>query len=91
MLTIELSKRADKALGQMPVKQAKQVAGRIKQLTSDPDALPTVELKGYAPWRRAKSGEYRIIYQLAGDVLRVALVGKRNDDEIYRLVERFLC
>lgn len=90
MLTIKLSKRADKALGKIPAKQAKQIALRIKQLADDPEALPTVELKGYAPWRRAKSGEYRIIYKIDGDILRVALVGKRNDDEIYRLIERFL-
>ena len=90
MLTIKLSKRADKALGKIPVKQAKQIAVRIKQLADDPEVLPTVELKGYAPWRRAKSGEYRIIYKIDGDILRVALVGKRNDDEIYRLIERFL-
>ena len=90
MLTIKLSKRANKALGKIPTKQAKQIAVRIKQLADDPEALPTVELKGYAPWRRAKSGEYRIIYKIDGDILRVALVGKRNDDEIYRLIERFL-
>lgn len=90
MLTIKLSKRADKALGKIPAKQAKQIAARIKQLADDPEALPTVELKGYAPWRRAKSGEYRIIYKIDGDIMRVALVGKRNDDEIYRLIERFL-
>ena len=90
MLTIKLSKRADKALGKIPAKQAKQIAARIKQLADDPEALPTVELKGYAPWRRAKSGEYRIIFKIDGDILRVALVGKRNDDEIYRLIERFL-
>ena len=90
MLTIKLSKRADKALGKIPAKQAKQIAARIKQLADDPETLPTVELKGYAPWRRAKSGEYRIIYKIDGDILRVALVGKRNDDEIYRLIERFL-
>lgn len=90
MLTIKLSKRADKSLGKIPVKQAGQIAARIKQLATDPSALPTVELKGYAPWRRAKSGEYRIIYKIDEDILRVALVGKRNDDEIYRLIERFL-
>ena len=90
MLTIKLSKRADKALGKIPAKQAKQIAVRIKQLADDPEALPTVELKGYAPWRRAKSGEYRIIYKIDGNILRVALVGKRNDNEIYRLIERFL-
>nr|WP_299073296.1 type II toxin-antitoxin system RelE/ParE family toxin [uncultured Paraglaciecola sp.] len=90
MLTIKLSKRADKALGKIPAKQAKQIAARIKKLADDPETLPTVELKGYAPWRRAKSGEYRIIYKIDVDILRVALVGKRNDDEIYRLIERFL-
>ena len=90
MLTIKLSKRADKALTKIQTKQAKQIAVRISKLAADPEALPTVELKGYAPWRRAKSGEYRIIYRIDGDVLRVALVGKRNDDEIYRLIERFL-
>ena len=90
MLTIKLSKRADKALSKISTKQAKQIATRIKQLALDPEALPTVELKGYTPWRRAKSGEYRIIYKIDEDILRVALVGKRNDDEIYRLIERFL-
>ena len=91
MRTIKLSKRADKALGTIPAKQAKQIASCIKQLAEEPQALPTVELKGYAPWRRAKSGAYRIIYTIDADhILRIALVGKRNDDEIYRLIERFL-
>ena len=61
MLTIRLSKRADKTLGKIPAKKARQIAARIKHLAENPDILPTVELKGYAPWRRAKSGEYRII------------------------------
>ena len=90
MLTIKLSKRTDKMLGKTPAKQAKQIAARIRQLANDPSALPTMGLKGYAPWRRAKSGEYRIIYQIEGDILYIGLIGKRNDDEIYRLVERFL-
>lgn len=90
MLTIKLSKRADKALAKIPAKQAKQIAERISQLANNPSTLPTVELKGYAPWRRAKSGEYRVIYKIDGDILSIAVIGKRNDDEIYRLVERFL-
>lgn len=90
MLTIKLSKRADKTLAKIPAKQAKQIAERINQLANDPSSLPTVELKGYTPWRRAKSGEYRVIYKIDGDILSIALIGKRNDDEIYRLVERFL-
>ena len=90
MLTISLSKRADKSLGKIPLKQAKQIAERITQLANDPTALPSVALKGYAPWRRVKVGAYRIIYTVDGDILRIAIIGKRNDNEIYRLVERFL-
>ena len=90
MLKINLSKRADKMLGKIPAKQQKQIAARIKQLAIDPATLPTVELKGYAPWRRAKAGEYRIVYLIDGDELKVSLIGKRNDNEVYRLIERFL-
>ena len=36
-------------------------------------------------------GIHTIIYTIDADhILRIALVGKRNDDEIYRLIERFL-
>lgn len=90
MLKIRLSKRADKVLAGLPAKHARQIAQRISHLAENPDALPSVELKGYAPWRRAKSGEYRIIFQVANGELLIGLIGKRNDDEVYRLIERFL-
>ena len=33
---------------------------------------------------RADAGEYRIVYDLAERSLRVMLIGKRNDAEVYR-------
>jgi mRNA interferase RelE/StbE len=33
-------------------------------------------------------GEYRIIYRLDDDVLRIALIGKRNDDQVYEIFKR---
>ncbi len=34
---------------------------------------------------RVDSGEYRIIYQLnTANVLEILIIGKRNDDEVYR-------
>ena len=41
------------------------------------------ELRGY-PFLRNDSGEYRIIYDVQGDTLRLILVGKRSDAEVYR-------
>jgi mRNA-degrading endonuclease RelE of RelBE toxin-antitoxin system len=44
--------------------------------------LPSEALKGYAPLRRLKSGEFRIVFEIEPSVLRRVLIGKRNDDEI---------
>ena len=48
----------------------------------------TVSGRGHADFRRADIGEYRIIYRLEAGVVKVALVGKRNDDEVYRRFKR---
>jgi len=53
----------------------------------DPEPPDSSQLIGY-PYRRADIGEYRIIYRVEEDCLKVALVGKRNDDEIYRQLSR---
>jgi mRNA interferase RelE/StbE len=66
----------------------RQIAEKLKQLAVDPSALPSEALRGYAPMRRSKSGEFRIIFALEGDVVQVRLIGKRNDDEIYKSLER---
>lgn len=44
-------------------------------------------LAGY-PFLRADIGEYRIIYRVEGNCLKVALVDKRNDDEVYKKFRR---
>jgi len=90
MLKINFSKQAEKFLLAVPAKHGRQIAGKISILISDPDALQSIELRGYAPWRRVKSGEYRIIYRIDGNDLNIDIIGKRNDDEVYRLIKRFL-
>lgn len=90
MLKINLSKDAERFLRKLPAKHGKQIAERLHLLMTDADALPSVELKGYAPYRRATSGEYRIIYYVQEDTLFIPLIGKRNDDEVYQLLKRFL-
>ena len=45
-------------------------------------------MKGSRQHRRADVGEYRIVYQVADGILLVDLVGKRNDDEVYRRFRR---
>ncbi|HRK25412.1 MAG TPA: hypothetical protein PLQ11_10705 [Beijerinckiaceae bacterium] len=38
--------------------------------------------------RRLKIGEFRAIYVIDGDIIQVRLIGKRNDDDVYRALER---
>ena len=62
---------------------------KILALCSDPKPSDSQRLKGSAEgYSRADFGEYRIIYRVEGDVLEVHLIGKRNDDEVYRQFAR---
>lgn len=88
MLKIDLSKRAQKFLQQLPPKQVRQLTTKILELRTHPEPIDSSKLKGYEHYRRADFGEYRIVYFVRDEVLMIVLVGKRNDDEIYRQLKR---
>ncbi len=54
---------------------------------ANPEPHDSKELKGY-PYRRADIGEYRIVFRVEGDVLKIAVVGKRNDSDVYKKLTR---
>lgn len=83
MLRLLISKEALKFLDPLPPKQFRQITRKLFALLEDPRPHDTKELKGY-PFLRNDVGEYRIIYDVVNDTLRLILVGKRNDDEVYR-------
>ena len=88
MLKVNFSKDALQTLQSFPAKHAKQIAGKIQQLALDPTSLPTKQLQGSAGFFRAKSGEYRIVFSVDNDELKIWLIGKRNDDEVYKRFSR---
>ena len=88
MLVIDLSKTSEKFLQKLLPKHRLQVAARIFMLAENPHASDTSQLRGYEKYRRADTGEYRIIYRLSTAILSVVLIGKGNDDEIYRKLGR---
>ncbi|OOR87387.1 hypothetical protein B0181_10330 [Moraxella caviae] len=92
MLTIVLSKEAAEFLRKIPVKHARQIVAKIDLLAKNPTAIPTRQLAGYPMLRRAKSGEYRIIYQIVGDVIEIHIlrIGKRNDGDVYKHLDVLL-
>jgi len=54
---------------------------------ANPQPHDSKELKGF-PYRGTDIGEYRIIYRVEEGVLKIALVGKRNDSAVYRELAR---
>ncbi len=78
MLSLDLSKKTIAFLEKLPLKQFKQVSRKNFSLMANPKPHDSKELKGY-PYRGTDTREYRIIYRVEKDALKVAFVGKRND------------
>ena len=83
MLKLLVSKKAQKFLDDLPPKQFRQIIKKVFALLENPRPHDSEELRGY-PFLRNDVGEYRIVYDVQGDTLRLILVGKRNDEEVYR-------
>lgn len=84
MLKIEITKSAGKFIKNLPPKQFRQVVGTILALRENPTPTDSKQLKGYPDYQRVDIGEYRIVYRFDKDAVYIAIVGKRNDDEVYR-------
>jgi mRNA interferase RelE/StbE len=64
--------------------------GKILSLLSDPMPPDSLQLKGFDNYRRTDSGEFRIVYRFDDTTIAISLVGKRNDDEVYRQLKKLL-
>lgn len=71
-------------------KIAAQIAKKVLSLNVDPLPNDSKQLIGYPGYYRVDSGEYRIVYNFNPDedLVEIILVGKRNDDEVYKKLER---
>jgi mRNA interferase RelE/StbE len=87
MLKLNLTNSALDFLENLPAKQFKQLVNALFALLKNPTPHDSQLLKGY-PYRRIDCGEYRIIYQIQADELQVILIGKRNDDDVYKKLKR---
>jgi len=88
-LTINYSKQASKFLTSLKGnKQGRLLVQKIIALSHHPHPQDSATLKGYAGVYRVDQGEFRILYESEGERLRVLIVGRRNDDEVYKVLKR---
>jgi len=73
-------------------KIAAQIAKKVLALNVDPLPADSEQLSGHQGYYRVDSGEYRIVYRFSPDedLVEVILVGKRNDDDVYKRLKRLL-
>ena len=90
MPEIEFSRQAADFLTKIPARHAGQIARKIAGFADIPDGLLVKELKGYPGLMRLKSGEYRIVFRMDETIMRVMLIERRNDDEIYKVLDRLM-
>ena len=92
MLKISPSKQAVKFTSRLTGKQQqRQIAEKLSELQFNPHPHDSQMLKGTLNrFRRVTCGEYRIAYFVEDETLFIAAIAKRNDDEIYRLLQNKL-
>jgi mRNA interferase RelE/StbE len=89
VLKLDITHDGLKFLRTLDPKQFRQVVTTLFHLLQTPEPHDSAPLTGSA-FRRVDIGEYRIVYRIDGDLLKVPLIGKRNDDEVYRNLRRLL-
>ena len=85
---LDVDEEVLKWLRTLQSKQYKQIAQKMFSLMSNP--TPQDSLKLNEGKYRVDSGEFRIGYTVNHEkqLVTVFLIGKRNDDEFYRLLKR---
>jgi mRNA interferase RelE/StbE len=73
-------------------KIAAQISKKVLSLNVDPLPSDTKALVGYSDYYRVDIGEYRVVYRFMPeqDLVEIILVGKRNDDDVYKKLKRLL-
>lgn len=91
-LAIDLKPKAKKFIESLPLKHQRQVKDSILSLQKNPLPHDAKKLIGYENYIRVDVGEYRVIYRYEKeeDLITIVLVGRRNDDAIYRIAKRVL-
>ena len=90
MLKINLSNQAKKFLAELTPKHKRQVAEKIQNRQGNPRPSDSRSVEGFEGCFRFEIDVYRVIYRAdtGGDVLLFAILGKRNDGQVYKLFRR---
>ncbi|MGH7624844.1 MAG: type II toxin-antitoxin system RelE family toxin [Gemmatimonadaceae bacterium] len=81
---LEIKRSAAKELGQVPPKDRRRIVTRIQTLAQDPRPPGAEKLSGQERYL-LRQGDYRILYEIEDDILRVMVVKIGHRRDVYRL------
>ena len=81
---IGFKRSAAKAIRKIPKSDQKRIADKIDSLSENLPDPETTKLKGDNPFHRIRVGDYRIIYEIHGDILLIVILKIGHRKEVYR-------
>ena len=82
MLKLAIKRGVLKDLGSLPKDVRGRAALSILELATSPSPQGVEKLKGYERLYRIRVGDYRIVYEIAGEDVTIVAVSHRKD--VYR-------
>ena len=90
MFKLDFEKKALDFWNTLDAKQYRQIGRKIFSLLVDPHPNDSESLIGHSAYLRVDFGEYRIIYTIEEDIVKISLIGLRNDSDVYKKMKRKL-
>ena len=81
---VDLTRTAAKQLDELPGRDRRRVVAKIDALAQDPRPHGVEKLAGEEAAYRVRVGDYRIVYEIHDDVLRVIVIRIGHRREVYR-------
>lgn len=81
--SLEIKRSAARELEQVPLKNRRRIVARIQALAHDPRPPGAEKLSGQERYR-IRQGDYRILYEIENQILRVMVVKIGHRRDVYR-------
>jgi len=81
--SLEIKRSAAKELAQLSPKDRGRIVARIQALADDPRPVGAEKLSSQARYR-VRQGDYRILYEIEDQILRIMVVKIGHRRDVYR-------
>ncbi|KYC39106.1 addiction module toxin RelE [Scytonema hofmannii PCC 7110] len=81
---VKFTKGAKKQLRKLPLDVQKRIQARVNDLKIEPRPDGVKKLKGQENSYRIRIGDYRVVYEIEDNVLKVTVVKVKHRSEVYK-------